>query len=81
MDYVMRTGDATPRLFSPKNGVMVFKTHEELEKVDRNQLSDDENKLLKIFHRGFQLQEAANGKDVSSCCYGLPTNGLEILNQ
>eukprot|EP00029_Vermamoeba_vermiformis_P010565 TRINITY_DN557_c0_g1_i2.p1 TRINITY_DN557_c0_g1~~TRINITY_DN557_c0_g1_i2.p1 ORF type:complete len:882 (-),score=159.48 TRINITY_DN557_c0_g1_i2:115-2760(-) len=83
MDHVMRTGDATPRLFSKNNGVMVFKTHEELEETERaikSKLSEDELKLMKIFHRGFQLQEAANGKDVSSCSYGLPTNGLEILN-
>jgi hypothetical protein len=80
MNHVMRTGDATPRLFSRNLGELVFKSHEEIEKMEpiiKDKLSEDELKLMKIFHRGFQLQEAANGKDVGSCIYGFPTNGLE----
>jgi hypothetical protein len=71
-------------LFSRNLGELVFKSHEELEKKEneiRDKLSSDELKLMKIFHRGFQLQEAANGKDVGSCIYGFPTNGLELLNE
>jgi hypothetical protein len=84
MNHALRTGDTTPRLFSRNLGELVFKSHEEIEKMEpiiKDKLSEDELKLMKIFHRGFQLQEAANGKDVGSCIHGLPTNGLELLNE
>lgn len=96
INHVIKTGDHTPRLFATStHKEIVFTSHQELEDVDkqmkeeinwiptekRYNLTDEEKRLMKIFHRGFQLQEAANGQDIGTCCHGLLTVGTcEIVN-
>lgn len=83
----MQHRDPTPRLFSPYYGMLVFKNHQELERIELerrsnngwDKLTHDEIMLMKVFHRGFQMQDSAT--DVSSCCWGNPTNALEVLNE
>lgn len=85
-------GDSTPRIKSNFHGLLKFDTHQDLERIDREREAEkelpeeqrkwrfttDEIKLMKVFHRGFQLREAASGQYIP-CIHGNPTGALEIL--
>jgi hypothetical protein len=92
IEYVIAKGDPKPRLKSKNHGLVTFDTHQDLERIEREREADkdkpedqrrwnftpDELKLMKVFHRGFQMREAVSGNYVH-CSYGNPTGALEIL--
>jgi hypothetical protein len=82
------------KLANYNNKIVTFKNHGELEVIENERWEEEKNevpvinrkwnmtkeeiKLMKVFHRGFQLQDAAR-ETSCDCFYGNPTTVLEIL--
>eukprot|EP00029_Vermamoeba_vermiformis_P003283 TRINITY_DN13677_c0_g1_i1.p1 TRINITY_DN13677_c0_g1~~TRINITY_DN13677_c0_g1_i1.p1 ORF type:complete len:291 (-),score=29.25 TRINITY_DN13677_c0_g1_i1:108-875(-) len=66
----IRNGETKRRIQTQNCGVLEFETHEELDHLEMENsesLTVGEKKILKLFHRGFQMQERA--KEIPSVKY------------